>query len=636
MNGKFFTSAGCLLRRSVQTARFVKNPFFGGTMRKGNLMWLVLLVLSASLFLGCADGTDENADGGLVPSNGDGGRVRLTVMPAGPLSVKKGETQQFTAYLNGNKVVSVTWKLSVNPSGGGSVLDGNGLLTVGTGEKAETLTATATVRVDGKNVSASKTVTVFDNGGTVVPTSKSFWAMNLTDATSYTLTADLLAEGEHCKVWVEQASQERVSSETANKIANEYDTNIYNTITGAFDIGSFSIDNGGNTMEFSSIMEFADRLTDGDGKLSILLLDIRDGYTKESGSYTAGYFYAVDFFSESVYTNSNETDMIYIDTYPTEEPAGENAMRTLAHEMQHLMNFATTLAVRRTGNSLNQMDVWVDEGLSSVAEYLYGGTHVAQRYEWFNKDTLGTIARGNNFFVWGNLKTASILDDYATVYLFFQWLRIQAGDGGIYKDIIASEYPDYNAVTGAAKNRISWFTELSWKDLFEPWLAANYINAETGKYGYKNDTTLKDVKARTASNGITSLQLLPGEAVYSKTTTDGSISDYASGSGGNIRYAGLKREGSEGKVSDSNTHVDGVLLTYNGSTSGDQKETGRLTGVAEPVDPQTVAGLSRSLSIGGVGAPVQIDARDMLARNGNRDWAEIFNGAVPAALTRDE
>ncbi|MDR0684944.1 MAG: hypothetical protein LBF83_07430 [Spirochaetaceae bacterium] len=451
---------------------------------------------------------------------------------------------------------------------------------------------------------------------------KSFWAMNLENNEPYTLTADLLAEGAHCKVWVEKAAQGRLPPATAAYIAGKYDNHIYGIMTGAFDIGPFKVQN----IEFKSIMEFADRLTDGDGKLTILMLDIQDGYTEKSGSYTAGYFYQADFFNKNIYHNSNETDMIYIDTYPT-EPAGDDAMGTLAHEMQHLMNFATTLVLRRTDTKINQMDVWVDEGLSSAAEYVYKGAHVAQRYEWFNDDKQKTIARGNNFFVWGNLQGASILDDYATVYLFFQWLRIHSGDGaGIYREIIASEYSDYRAVIAAAKNNISWFNEGSsckWKDIFEPWLAANYINAESGKYGYNNDPTLKDVKAKTAPAGTTSLQLLPGEAVYSRTSTGGTISDYASGSGTNITYAGLKKDGT---VSSSYTYSGGALLTYNVSTSGNVKETGKLTGVAEEAASQTGVLLSRSPGIAGPESAVQIDARDMLARNGHTDWAEMFNG----------
>jgi hypothetical protein len=435
-----------------------------------------------------------------------------------------------------------------------------------------------------------------------------FWAQDLTNNTFYRVPATLLAEGSYCKVWVEDSSS-NVDTGTAKKIAKEYDGKIYQKMLDAFDYGQFTlVDKNDNPIaKFKNILYFTDWLTDNDGKLCILLLDIRDGYTQQGGSYTGGYFWGGNFLETKDMPYSNMMDMIYLDTYPA-EPSSEESYQTLAHELQHLMNAATTVLVR---NDL--MDLWIDEGLSSAAEYIYLEKQVKERYDWFNKDHETTIAKGNNFFVWGNLKDTSILDEYATVYLFFQWLRIQADGSDIYKNIMWSGSYDYRAVTAAAKKNISWFdSETSWESLFKPWLAANYINAASGRYGYNNDLTLKDVKAKTASNGTTSLQLLPGEAVYSKTNTQVNTSTYASGSGTNIKYAGLKKE--EPSVSDSQTFAGGWLLTYNASTSGNgAKENGQLTGLAE------TSIIARSSSVGGSEElkPVRIDARDMLARNGH-------------------
>jgi hypothetical protein len=61
------------------------------------------------------------------------------------------------------------------------------------------------------------------------------------------------------------------------------------------------------------------------------------------------------------------------------------------------------------------------------------------------------IHLGNTFFVWDNYTdpydpyffSYFVLDDYSTDYLFFQWLRIQAGGStAIYKDIFNSN--DYD------------------------------------------------------------------------------------------------------------------------------------------------------------------------------------------------
>jgi hypothetical protein len=461
-----------------------------------------------------------------------------------------------------------------------------------------------------------------NNGG---HNTKTFWAQDLTDNEFYKLNAELMAEGKHCKIWVEQASKPRCNSLTAKKIAEEFDKNIYIKMVEVFGIGRIQV----NETSSDDTIKMADWLTDRDGKLSILLLDIKDGYTPQNGSYTAGYFSMLNMFEKNSiypYNYSNTTDMIYIDTYPA-KPGSSESYQTLAHETQHLMNFVTSLICRDDETYIHLMDTWIDEGLSSAAEYIYLGKQVEERWKWFNTDRNGTIALGNNFFVWGNLNDSSILDDYATVYMFFQWLRIQSGSTGIYRDIIGAEDFDYRAVTGAAQKNISWFNSegLLWKDLFEPWLAANYINADEGQYGYVNDSVLKNIKAKTAPAGTTSLPLLPGEAVYSITNNVGSTSSYTSNSGPNIKYAGLENDEA---VNYDNTYPGGVLLTYNANNNKQSlSETGNITG--EEKEPPDENALSLSAGDTGPQMPVRIDARDMLARNGRRAETEILNSAFP-------
>ena len=82
----------------------------------------------------------------------------VTVDPA-TATVEAGETQQFTAEVEGTGDVSkeVTW--SVSGSNAGTTISENGLLTVATDETAATLTVTATANGDGIT-SATATVTV--------------------------------------------------------------------------------------------------------------------------------------------------------------------------------------------------------------------------------------------------------------------------------------------------------------------------------------------------------------------------------------------------------------------------------------------------------------------------------------------
>jgi hypothetical protein len=91
-------------------------------------------------------------------------------------------------------------------------------------------------------------------------------------------------------------------------------------------------------------------------------------------------------------------------------------------------NYSST--ERLTGE---RVDTWINEGLSTAAEYVYAGDP-AGRVRYYNDDPLGTIQIGNNFFYWGGIWDSDILADYTTAYLFFQWLRMHSSNGiGIYK-----------------------------------------------------------------------------------------------------------------------------------------------------------------------------------------------------------
>jgi hypothetical protein len=326
-----------------------------------------------------------------------------------------------------------------------------------------------------------------------------FWAQNLKDGKFYRVDAELVYEGSLCTVWAEKGSG--ISNAQARQIADEYDTKIYGKMMDAF--GFTSITSNG-TVSHINTMQKADSLSKNpDGKLCILLLDIKDDYKEGvNESYVAGYFWPGNFLTGSY---SNYCDMIYIDTNPGLKKDTKTAYNTLAHEMQHLMNFVSSVVYRsETKNGViyvSSMDTWIDEGLSSAAEWIYEGTHPEIRWKWYNLNgnggqMKGLIDKGNNFFVWGNRGNESpyaSLDDYATVYLFFQWLRLQSGNTGIYKDIITSNSTDYQAVTKAINTAIPSQGYSSWETLLKTWLAANRINAPTGAYGYRNDAVLKGI-----------------------------------------------------------------------------------------------------------------------------------------------
>jgi len=439
-----------------------------------------------------------------------------------------------------------------------------------------------------------------NSGGPSDTLPRKFWAQNIATGSFYQIDADLMAESKNCKVWVERGSG--VSDATASSMAKAYEDNILPKMLKTYGINANIVYEG--EVVATNTMELADWLGDKDGKLCILLLDIKDEYNPGvNDSYVGGYFWGENFRNLVKY--SNLCDMIYIDTYPG-KPGTMESNTTFAHEMQHMMNFVTSQLTRES-----LMDLWVDEGLSQSAEWLISGSHPEVRWAWYNQDPSGLIKKGNNFFIWGNREKENqyaILDDYSTAYLFFQWLRLQAGTSDIYYDIITSNNYDYKAVTSAANKYITGGNYSDWSTLLKAWLAANYINAPSGPYGYKNDGTLKNIRARTMPAGVNNISLAPGEGVYSTTNNFGIPSNKQS-----IRYAGLNK--TSNTLSDTATFSGGALLTYNANTNNKGgAESGITTGVASYDAADN--GSSRSVVGIKLSGPFAIGAGDMLKRSG--------------------
>jgi hypothetical protein len=360
----------------------------------------------------------------------------------------------------------------------------------------------------------------------------------------YVLTASKRAEGTYCVVYVSDTELELVSPSLARYIAAEFDDNIYEATNGVFgDYMAAGFD------------------VDGNGKIILLLLDILDGYS--GGAYVAGYFNPTHMYGVSTYSGSNHADMLFIDVNP-QRPGSRDFFVTIVHEFQHLINFAMH-------NGMPQ-ETWLNEGLSSAAEYLYGG-HQWSRFYYFNADPMGTIAQGNNFFVWKghweNEDEPDSLANYSTVYLFFQWLRIQGGGPSIYTDIAGSKFRDYRALTRAAKDRIPGIAEADdgtaglsdeeiWSRLLSSWMIANYRNDPdpSSLYGYKGEWLTAELRKHIIASSLPVL-LFPGEGVFSGTQGSANIPD--KGGGPHISYVRIS--------TDTDLPVgNNILLSYNANT----------------------------------------------------------------------
>ena len=489
-----------------------------------------------------------------------------------------------------------------------------------------------------------------------------FFTEDMTNGNHYVLYADLVYEGTNCNVWVER--NKGIDTAEAIKAGKEFDgkntgPGIYGKLKPVFNFTEASLAGENfslNTLQFANM--FCNN-TDIE-KITILILDIKDG--NDPDVYTAGYFWAMDFFGPDLsYYNqswfSNECPMLYINKKLLEKPEkAEELYTTIAHETQHLMNFTADLAIRskwsKSGTSvmlteLNMMDTWINEGLSAAAEYLYSEEFSEERVKWFNSDPYGTITKGNNFYVWAPYSSstpATILDDYATAYYFFQWLRLQSNGTTIYNNIITSPSYDYQAVIAAAGKSPggidSSYNNITtgWGLLLRDWSAANYryfADSETGRYGYKGLITkkyLKDSKTNqdikkifyldTLVSNTTNWPLAPGGGVYTKKSMT------LSAQSGYIRYAGW----SGTAPIDSGT-TSNFLLSYNinTDTEGSSANCAPFSMANAASSDVSVDTVSRSIIQERQerqpipGGPYAISAGDMRVINGLKDDSSSLN-----------
>jgi hypothetical protein len=408
---------------------------------------------------------------------------------------------------------------------------------------------------------------------------RSFWSTDLVDDSWYQVEAVPLYEGTHCIVYADIHAFLTIEESWGQTIAGEYDkpTNgIYDKITGVFT----------NTIKYEA--------GNKDNKVIFLLLDIQDGYAG-SGGYVAGYFHSLHMYHPSTYLNSNRTAMLFMDIDPglsDPNPANSKSRTfysTMAHEFQHLINWSIRYNQYGTDIDNHLTETWLDEGLSTAAEYVYGGED-ASRINYFNTDPNKTIIDGNNFFYWniyGNTWDNDVLADYSTAYLFFRWLGIQSASGNtVFTDIINSANGNFQAVTGAAAAiatgidpGASTDAGKQWAALLGGWMRANMTGSAAGYFGYKEQVTPAPRAKYYTGTKNSEFAFFPGEGVFSLGDKGGMTDS------GNIKYI------------DNITGTSGnkVLLTYNGNTAVDGDiEKGFLANTAGTAGRGAASGMAVS------------------------------------------
>lgn len=291
-----------------------------------------------------------------------------------------------------------------------------------------------------------------------VGSTKKFWVVDFRNNKDVSIEAKLLYIGKKSKVWVHN---NEITTQQAKQMGEEFDNRIHPLVTENF-------------AKESDV--------DGNGKVSMLVYDIQDGYD-QSGTYTGGYFYSRDLYNA---TNSNNSEVFYIDTYPTmgsekQDYDVKNAFSTIAHEFQHMVSYNQNVLVEKG----DKMETWLDEGMSMAAEHMYLNDSLRERLYYF--ETSQAIANGHSLLNWDD--NGDVLANYSLSYLFGQYLRVQLGqDNKIYKEILEMDMPTKEALQAVIDKKFK--NEKSVEQFMSDFRQALYENDKEGLYGFKGEKGL--------------------------------------------------------------------------------------------------------------------------------------------------
>lgn len=338
-----------------------------------------------------------------------------------------------------------------------------------------------------------------------------FWAIDFSDYSQYQLTANRAAVGNVTAIYVEDG----YSPTDTDTTLTEFENNIYPTLTALF----------------TTPPDF-----DQNGRITILGLN--------GGGYYGGYFSGTNGYSDEDTMDwwglhSNEMEMIHIaiewDTFMWSN--------VVPHEFQHLLY----------SKAHNYGDYWEyhDEGLAETAVHaVYGPNQGA--INTYLGDYDGEFADGLSLVNW---KYANY-DNYALAYLF--WTYVASRASGV--DTFGEIFDLTNGNPGEVDTFLATLLGSDFATVQLDFMIANWVQANTGTYGYESMLSFSAASAPTVDAGTTSLDLEPYGGAIFKLSAD-SV-DYPGTQGSNIVYAGIDSSYNVDKTAPFDIE-DGALIVFN-------------------------------------------------------------------------
>jgi len=198
-------------------------------------------------------------------------------------------------------------------------------------------------------------------GGFTPGETRSFSVLNFVTSLREQIDFTLVIEGAAFNIWVETAELA-----TSGGFVEEQDWTSLSTALGDMTPPA-SYDPTMGIIEINEQVFGPPSDVDGSGKMEVLVHDIKDSFDPGAGNP----FFTAGFFDPSDLTNSNNADIIHLDTVPAmfssdgTRKSQDFVLQTLAHEFQHLI-FAVTHGALELS--------FINEGLAEWAEVVNGYT----------------------------------------------------------------------------------------------------------------------------------------------------------------------------------------------------------------------------------------------------------------------
>ena len=274
-----------------------------------------------------------------------------------------------------------------------------------------------------------------------------FFVNDLLDNTTYTIQATLQVVSDNAYWYVDD--NVTLSDEALMKAADVFEAKIRPDMV-------------------KSLGDIRKPGVDGDPRLTVLHTPLRAA---------DGYFGSSDEYPRSIHPHSNEREMIYMDASRL-TPGTSAYLSVLAHELQHAIHW----------NQDGGEDAWINEGMSELAKEQVG-------YNAYFVDSF--LRRPDvqlNF--WPDDIGASA-PHYGASSLFMAYLAQHYGGYQAMGDLVRQQADGIEGVE-------LYLSEYgaSFEQVFKDWAVANYLDADSGPYGYAD----RAVKVRSVRPVFTELE----------------------------------------------------------------------------------------------------------------------------------